>query len=145
MADSDPRALRSDHISFGHRLTMVVDLPPSVNHLYFTDQRGRRLLTQEGRAYRQHVEQTLMTQRARLRCPDPPYEIWMWFLFPDKRRRDTSNLIKHLEDCISRYLMYDDSCHHISHQYAALDRGNPRAVVVLAHKDRPVPAPGVIE
>ena len=125
------------------RLTMVLPLPPSVNHLYANTPNGR-IKTKAGQQYKRDLGEELQLQRARLRCPDPPYEVWLWFLFPDKRRRDVSNMVKALEDNVSEYLGYNDSLHHAMHLYKALDRENARAVMVLAHKDGPIPEPGDI-
>ena len=123
---------------------MVLPLPPSVNHLYANTPNGR-IKTKEGRLYKMAVCEELQVQRARSRTPEPPYEVWLWFLFPDLRRRDLSNMVKAIEDNVAEYLGYNDSLHHAMHLYKALDRDNPRAVMVLAHKDRAIPYPGVIE
>jgi crossover junction endodeoxyribonuclease RusA len=126
------------------RLTMVLPLPPSVNHLYANTPNGR-IKTKEGKLYKMAVCEELQVQRARQRTPDPPYEVWLWFMLPDRRVRDVSNMVKAIEDNVAEYLGYNDSLNHAMHLYKALDRDNPRAVMVLAHKDRAVPYPGEIE
>lgn len=123
---------------------MVLPLPPSVNNLYANTPTGR-IKTKEGRLYKQQVAEELQEQRARRRCPEPPFEVWIWFLMPDRRKRDASNMVKAIEDNVADYLCYDDRLHHAIHLYKGLDENNPRAVMVLAHKEQSIPAPGVIE
>ena len=153
MADSDIRNLRRDkwllrglearlRPAAAAPLTMVLPLPPSLNNLYANTPTGRRM-SKEGREYKQEVHKHLNYQRVRPRCPQPRYEVWLWFLMPDRRRRDLSNLVKAIEDVVSNYLGYDDSLHDAMHLYKALDRDDPRCVMVLAHKEHRVPLPGV--
>lgn len=121
-------------------LVLSVPLPPSVNHLYYNTPTGRRM-TKEGKAYKRLVAETLMQQRARTKAPDPPYEVSLWLLVPDNRRRDASNMVKAIEDAVADFLMYDDSANHILHLYKAKDRHNPRAILTLEHKTERIPVP----
>lgn len=121
-------------------LTMVLPLPPSVNNLYVNTANGRRK-TEQGKKYERDVHEALMEQRSRPKCPKPPYEVSLWFLLPDNRRRDVSNMVKAIEDAVSTYLYYDDSCHHVMHLYKALDKEEPRAIMLLEHKTLAIPLP----
>ncbi len=98
-------------------------------------------MSKEGKQYKLNVHEHLMEERVRPRCPDPPYAVSIWFMLPDKRKRDLSNMIKVLEDAVASYLMYDDSCHYEMHLYKLLDRENPRAVVLLKQLPSPVVQP----
>jgi Holliday junction resolvase RusA-like endonuclease len=118
----------------GACLVAELPFPPSTNHLYFTDKYGKRRLTKEGKLYKQNVQQHLMEQRAWKHCPRPPFELSLHYYLPDHSRRDLSNLIKAVEDALSTYLHYDDSCHYAAHQYkAGFDKPHGRVVIVLEH------------
>ena len=120
----------------------VLPLPPSANNLYANKRSsGGRVLTEEGKAYKAEVMTQLMQEGARARMPKTPVVFSLWLLFPDKQRRDASNCIKAIEDAVCSYLLYDDRHHHVLHVYKALDRKNPRAVLLLEHKSGPIPAP----
>jgi len=126
------------------RLTIVLTLPPSVNSMYRTW--GGRIIKSE--AYRLWIEEArfdINRQHVRARIPEPRYEVHLWMMLPDRKRRDLSNMVKAIEDVVSDYLGYDDKLHDVIHLYKALDRVNPRAVFVLTHKERRIPPPGVIE
>jgi Holliday junction resolvase RusA-like endonuclease len=96
----------------------------------------------EGRAYKHTVQQLLFEQKAWKYCPRPPFELGLWYYLPDKQKRDLSNLIKAVEDALSTYLHYDDSCHHALHLHrAGVDPENPRVVVSLERHDDILPVP----
>lgn len=117
------------------------ELPPSTNNLYANRRGGGRALTEDGEAYKKAVMKQLMTEGARSRAPRLPVIFSLWLLFPDRRRRDVSNFVKAIEDAVCAYLLYDDRYHHELRIYKALDRNNPRAVVLLEHKTGPIPPP----
>jgi len=121
----------------------TLPLPPSANNLYANKRgsAGGRVLTEEGKAYKTGVMEQLMTEGARSRTPPVPIVFSLWLLFPDRQRRDASNCIKAIEDAVCSYLLYDDRHHHELRVYKALDRRNPRAVVLLEHKTEPIPDP----
>jgi Holliday junction resolvase RusA-like endonuclease len=127
------------------RLTMVLPLPPSVNNLYVSTPTGR-IKSKEGKLYKMAVCEELQVQHARQRASalEPPYEVWMWFMLPDRKVRDVSNMVKAIEDNVAESLGYNDSLHHAMHLYKAIDRDNPRAVMVLAHKWARIPDPGAV-
>ncbi len=120
----------------------TLPLPPSANHLYANKRGGGgRVLTEEGKAYKEAVMKQLMSEGARSRAPELPVVFSLWLLFPDRQKRDASNCIKAIEDAVCAYLLYDDRHHHELRVYKALDRANPRAVVLLEHKSEPIPDP----
>lgn len=121
-------------------LVATLPLPPSTNHLY-ANAGARRILTKEGKLYKEDVMKRLMQMGARRKCPEPPFVFRLWVMVPDKQRRDVTNMVKAIEDAVAAYLCYDDSANHVVYLYKALDRTNPRAVIQLVHKDRSVPAP----
>lgn len=103
-------------------------IPPSVNKLYFSRQ-GRRILSSEGRAWKNRFVQQrggLSIQECEIDVePDDEFCLELTFFFPrekiyakgwgkDKRckspfkRMDVSNLIKLAEDSLSELLGLDD-------------------------------------
>ena len=83
--------------------------PPSVNH-YWRNYRGRTVVSQDGRLYRQTVSYRILEQgipreniRSRLSVSIDAYP-------PDKRRRDLDNITKALLDAIvAADVIEDDS------------------------------------
>lgn len=146
MANSNLSGVRNHGKPLGNRLTMVLPFPPSVNNLYFNVPGKGRVMSKEGKAFKWACHEEMQMQRVSYRtAPPPPYENHLWILVPDRLVRDLSNYVKAVEDAVSTYLHYNDTLNHVWHLYKALDTENPRAVLVLTHKDKPVPRPGVIE
>ena len=88
-------------------ITLTLPYPPSVNNLYATV-RGRKILSAKGREYHQKVVDSVFKQvgaysfgaeRVSYSCVAFP---------PDHRRRDISNLIKIVEDSLTRAEVWDD-------------------------------------
>ena len=134
-----------DHRSDGLQLPRgpliaTVPLPPTTNKLYYNTPHGRAL-TKAGRIYKLSVHEHLWEIHALNHLPRAPYTLSMWFMLPDRRRRDLSNMVKALEDALASYLRYDDSLHHVLNLYKALDRCSPRAIIKLEHKGESIPAP----
>ena len=100
-------------------------MPPSVNELYTTGidrktKRARRFLTDEGRAYRAMVlavVRGVAPKACQERDPDALLELTLiasypWLTLKNKvAKKDASNRIKFIEDCVCTALQYDDSQH----------------------------------
>lgn len=120
-------------------LTLTIPVPPSLNNAYATF-RGRRLLSREGKAFKEMVKtQTLLELRKRFTKGSGS-----WYLkgdrlsltvalhFANNRRRDISNCTKLLEDALSEYLGFDDSAVDVLHvERKENDKANPRCEVRL--------------
>ncbi len=86
-------------------ITLTLPWPPSVNH-YWRMWRGRMLISLEGREYRKRVLVTL-----RLAGVEPmsgPLAVEIDAFPPDRRRRDTDNLLKAALDALQHAGVYDD-------------------------------------
>ena len=84
--------------------------PPTVNH-YYTVARGRKILSEAGRAYKAYCCQCLMIQRvAKLTKEDAPFGVNILARPPDRRKRDLDNLLKPILDSLVDYgAIPDDS------------------------------------
>jgi crossover junction endodeoxyribonuclease RusA len=115
--------------------------PPSLNHLYPTGRNGRRFLSKEGKAYHAAVVAELLRQRVpRNRIADR-IELTLLIQPPDLRRRDISNLIKCVEDCLTHAGVWVDDCQvDALHVYRCLRYpGGIVTVEVKEAKDRTGP------
>jgi Holliday junction resolvase RusA-like endonuclease len=111
-------------------LELEVAIPPSLNHAYNT-QKGHRVLSEEGRAYKQQV-----VEQVALAYPDA----WMGgrlaltlrLTFRTRQRRDLSNCIKLLEDALSEALHFNDcTIDRILVERSGYDPDDPRCEVRL--------------
>lgn len=88
-------------------ITIQIDeKPPSINTFYAHTGK-RRFITKKGREFKEYVEWQLKSLRI------PPFgsarlKMTYEFNFKGKRKRDTSNYIKVMEDCLSGILFDDD-------------------------------------
>jgi crossover junction endodeoxyribonuclease RusA len=77
--------------------------PPTVNH-YYTVSRGRKILSEAGRAYKAYAVQCMLIQRIpKLEKGDAPFGLHILARPPDKRRRDLDNLLKPIIDSLVDY------------------------------------------
>lgn len=91
---------------------LVLPYPPSVNH-YWRHVRGRTLISQEGRAYRQRVCALLADPAMGGPGPRKPpsggrVALDMDVFPPDRRRRDLDNLQKAVLDSLGHGGVYKD-------------------------------------
>ncbi len=90
-------------------LTLILDRPPSENHLYPTGKTGRRFLSPEGKRYYAALPWSIRLQL------DGPITTFVCRLSvsvvvhrPDRRRRDIVNLWKALADGLTHAGIWDD-------------------------------------
>ena len=82
--------------------------PPTVNH-YYTVARGRKSLSQEGRAYKAYACQLMMLQHT-LKLEAESYCVTILARPPDRRKRDLDNIVKPVFDSLVEYgAIFDDS------------------------------------
>ena len=90
-------------------MRIVLPWPPSINH-YWRNYRGRTVISQDGRLYRQTVAYRILEQgipRENLNCR---LQVSIDAYPPDKRRRDLDNIQKALLDAIvAADVIEDDS------------------------------------
>ena len=86
-------------------------MPPSVNHLYVTARHGRRVLSTEGRKYKQAVKADLVPLENAPEWLVLKIVLYMPLRYKNGkvRRFDVSNRIKILEDALCEGMGIDDS------------------------------------
>lgn len=87
-------------------ITLTLPYPPSVNHLYAVVN-GRKVLSAKGRKYHETVSQSVRNQRTESFGADRvTYTVNVYP--PDNRRRDLSNLVKAVEDALTKAGVWND-------------------------------------
>ena len=82
--------------------------PPSVNN-YYTIARGRKILSKNGRLYKQQAVMDMLVQKVEKRKSDS-YTVYIRAYPPDKRKRDLDNAFKAILDSLVEYgAIQDDS------------------------------------
>ncbi len=110
--------------------TVTLPYPPSTNHLY-ASVRGRKVLSREGRAYKQHAAAVAIN--AGLRPMDGPVVVSLSVYRP-RRAGDLDNTLKALLDSLKGVAWHDDS------QVVGIradrydDKANPRVEVAVEAK-----------
>lgn len=118
------------------KLVVSGPLPPSTNNLYYTGKDGKRHLTKTAKDYKTNLQKVLMANGAKSLAPDPPYSLHLHLRFKDRRRRDTSNQIKLIEDAIFGHLGKDDSLVNDLHVWRYIDKTSPGITVEVKHSSR---------
>ena len=110
-------------------IVIKLDISPmSMNSAYGQGKhQNRRFLLSKGKTYKYNIQQA---------CPKMTpltgkLEAIFHFTFPTKRRCDTSNFVKLVEDALTGYVYEDDSQIHIHHLYKYYDKNNPSIEVVI--------------
>lgn len=130
-------------------INVTVDIPPSVNHLYFSrpyrgeDGRShcRRILTKEGKHYK--TEAGWMIKMAANHAnwtyrEGERLSIGLTLTFKDNRRRDITNCIKIIEDAAAEVLGFDDTVVDAFFvRRAGYDKKNPHAILSIAKITEP--------
>lgn len=130
-ADRERRGQRTRR----QRLSVVLPIPPSTNHLYATV-RGRRVLSEAGRNYHSDAG-WLVKEAAGLigweTREDQRYQLELTLYWPNSLRRDLSNAIKCLEDAAVSALNFDDSrIDRLVVERGSVDKANPRAELTIS-------------
>jgi len=87
-------------------VTLTLPYPPTVNHLYATVH-GRKVLSAKGRDYHEAVWN--LVNRAQVQPFGEKRVAYHVTVFPpDKRKRDLSNLVKAMEDALTKAGIWDD-------------------------------------
>jgi crossover junction endodeoxyribonuclease RusA len=111
-------------------LKLIVPLPPSVNHCYFTcPKTGRRLLSKKAKQYIETV-QTQAKIAANQQGWQPTVKqkviIDLWWYFPDNIKRDSHNGLKLLLDALEKAI-YDNDRYALPRiQDWDIDKADPR-------------------
>jgi len=119
-------------------ISLVLPVPPSVNHQYATV-RGRRLLSAAGRTYKAQVGSLVLlalsrcSHRAALlsRLHSHPLVLSIRFYFTSPLRRDVDGGLKIAQDALCEGLCINDNRIVETHLYKHVDKLNPRIEVSL--------------
>lgn len=88
-------------------LSLTLPWPPTLNNLY-PSRRGRRVLSEEGRAYQVKCRIAINKQIGNAKTMHGRIGYRMRFLVPDNRRRDLPNVIKAVEDNLTKCGVWAD-------------------------------------
>ncbi|MBI3356317.1 MAG: RusA family crossover junction endodeoxyribonuclease [Nitrospirae bacterium] len=121
------------------RLSLVLPIPPSINHQYATVN-GRRLLSSAGRAYKTQVGQQIWVAlaqspaRASLinRLQSGSLALSIRFFFTSALRRDVDGGLKIAQDALCEGLGLNDNRIIETHLYKSVDKIHPRIEVSLS-------------
>ena len=122
------------------KLRLTVDIPVSVNHMYYNTKYGGKRLNSKAEKY---------FNKTKARIADYIYQndykmedsnVWQYLdivvYMPDKRRRDSHNMLKLLMDTIEGLAYRDDYTVMTRIQSVELDRDNPRLEMVLSNQTK---------
>ncbi len=129
-------------------ITLMLPVPPSVNHQYATVN-GRRLLSAKGRTYKDFVGQQILValaqspHRATLRqaLQQASLSLSIHFFFASALRRDTDGGLKIAQDALCEGLGLNDNRVVETHLYKHQDRDNPRMEIRLSVAPSAAPDP----
>lgn len=88
-------------------ITLTLPYPPSVNHLYAVVN-GRKVLSAKGRAYLLAVDESVHRQLWGQSFGSARVAYTATVFPPDHRRRDLSNLVKAVEDALTKAGVWND-------------------------------------
>lgn len=113
------------------RNSLVLPLPPSLNHAYITRRGGgQRIMTDTTRKYKLDVWS--LVKAAGIKTPYKKLSLISYmFFYPDNRKRDNDNGLKILRDALKGSLFVDDCWQAIEWEYLSgrIDRDNPRVEI----------------
>ena len=88
-------------------------------------------LTKEAKAFHEHVKSIVMRDRAAKKW-SCPLKLSAWTYPPDRRRRDTSNLFKMLEDALQDAGVFEDDYQIVEHHVCRTTQIVKGGMVVVA-------------
>lgn len=124
------------HLIGEHCMTVNVTLPwpPSVNHLYAVS-RGRKVMSEQGRAYQEAVGAACALQKCNHVTGFIEATI---YCHPDNERKfDLDNLLKATLDSLQKAGLYRDDCQINSITIKRCPSGNDPRIVVHLRGDYP--------
>jgi len=121
------------------RLTITLPAPPSINHQYATAN-GRRILSAEGRLFKQTVTREVLVALARSphreafrrAAQEALLSLAIHFFFVSPLRRDVDGGLKIAQDALCEALDLNDNRIHEIHLYKSQDPACPRIEVTLS-------------
>lgn len=114
-------------------LTIVVPgLPPSVNHAFVQHRQGGRGLKDEAKEYQEWARLAALEAAQGWKWNGSWLRLAFKWYVPDSRMRDSSNVVKVLEDGIAQGIGVNDRWFLWCIDVPELDRTNPRSVVTVS-------------
>lgn len=117
------------------RLKMSLPLPPSINHMYFNTRNGGKRLTTKAENYIRKSRALINVAIEEQNWIKQSYSTWYYidlvFFMPDRRIRDSHNMLKLLLD-VMQDIVYDNDyyvCPRI--QSVEYDKNNPRVEICI--------------
>lgn len=115
-------------------LHITLPVPPSVNHMYQSAGRGRRL-TKEAMQYIRIAQEECKAKVKKYGWKKDVEGVWyvmdLYYFFPDKKIRDSHNTLKILTDALEGLVFPNDYYVMPRIQNVTLDRENPRLELIL--------------
>ena len=124
---------RLDPLYPNQKITVILPMPVSLNHMYQTAGQKKRLTTKASQYIKtaQDITKKAIKEQGWHKDADGVWYVMdMYFFYPDKRIRDSHNYLKLLMDCLEGLLFPNDYFVLPRIQYVALDRDNPRLEIV---------------
>lgn len=115
-------------------MIIELELPPSINHCYFTTNKGQRLLTKEAKNwidYAGYIALQGMNKQGWNYTTCEKIIMNLWVFWPDNRRRDMHNLHKLIADAFEKILYDDDRYLLMRDMDFIIDKDNPRIIIEL--------------
>lgn len=117
-------------------LKFSLPLPPSVNHLHFNIRGGRRCLTPQAQRYirdsRALINEAIEEQRWIKQSKNTWFYVDLVFFMPDRRIRDSHNMLKLLLD-VMQGIIYDNDYFAMPRiQSVEYDANNPRVEICVS-------------
>lgn len=120
-------------------LNLVMDFPPSVNHMYVTTKTGMRILKKDAKNYFTKMQKKCLIEMINQDWKMEGEGVWLYldmvFYMPDKRKRDSHNGLKILLDILNGIPYVDDYYVMPNIKGVYLDRQNPRVEMILYAKE----------
>ena len=117
------------------KLRLSLPLPPSVNHMYFNTRGGGKRLTKKAENYiresRSLINLAIEEQRWLKQDKSTWYYIDLVFFMPDRRIRDSHNMLKLLLDVMQGIIFENDYYAMPRIQAVEYDTENPRVEVCV--------------
>lgn len=130
----EPEDLLRDEPKYPNQvITLILDIPPSVNHMYI--HRGNKnILTKVAKEFVKETQNRCLEAVKKSKWKKDNPSVWyvmdLYFYMPDKRIRDSHNCIKILTDSLEGILFSNDYFVLPRIQYVTLDRKNPRLELI---------------
>ena len=120
-------------------LSLILPVPPSINHQYATVN-GRRLLSVTGRSYKSLVSEHVMVALSQAACRDTLLRslqkseliLSIRFFFTSRLRRDVDGGLKIAQDAVCQGLGINDNRIIETHLYKHVDKTVPRIELRLS-------------